>query len=254
MTGSAASSDWWTSFFSDFFGELQLDAKSEEQTRAEVDALERELSLAAPQRILDVPCGAGRHSIELARRGHRVTGIDFNPAVVDRARTLAAAAGLAVDFRQGDMRELDFDAAFDRAICHWGSFGYFSDDVNADYLRRVARALAPGGRFFLDALVAESLYPKFRTRDWTHLGEGGWDGLLEERRFDCATGRVESTWTLIGGGRDKSHAVSVRIYTYRELVGMLESAGFARFRALDDAGAPFELGSARLWLVAEKPG
>jgi cyclopropane fatty-acyl-phospholipid synthase-like methyltransferase len=247
------SDDWWTSFFVDLFGELQLTERPAEQTRSEVDALERELAMDAPLRVLDVPCGTGRHSIELARRGHRVTGIDFNRKVVERARELAASADLRVDFRQADMRELAFEAAFDRAICHWGSFGYFDDAGNADFLRRMGRALAPGGVFFLDTLVAESLYPKFRERDWSYSGEGpARRRVLEERRFDCATGRVESTWTVIGDDEQRSRDVSIRIYTYRELEALLRAAGFDRFRALDDAGAPFALGSARLWLVAGK--
>ena len=101
-------------------------------------------------------------------------------------------------------------------------------------------------------LVAESLYPKFRERDWSYWGEGpARRRVLEERRFDCAAGRVESTWTLIGNGDERSHTVHVRIYTYRELEGLLEAAGFNHFRALDDTGAPFKLGSARLWLVAD---
>jgi SAM-dependent methyltransferase len=245
--------DWGPSFFFDLFGELQLDERPEEQTRSEVDVLERELAMTAPLRVLDVPCGTGRHSLELARRGHRVTGVDFNRAVLERARALAATAGLEVDFRQGDMRELDLDAEFERAICHWGSFGYFDDPGNADFLRRIGRALAPGGAFFLDTLVAESLYPKFRERDSSEWGDGPTRRrLIEERRFDCATGRVESTWTVIGDGEQRSRTVSIRIYTYREIAGMLEAAGFTRLRALDDSGAPFRLGSARLWLVAEK--
>ncbi|HEV8247148.1 MAG TPA: class I SAM-dependent methyltransferase, partial [Polyangiaceae bacterium] len=105
----AAQSDWYTSFFFDFFGELQLDHQAEEQTRAEVDALERELGLSEPRRILDVPCGAGRHSLELARRGHRVTGVDFNPKVLDAAKDAAERQRLTLDFRLGDMRALEFN-------------------------------------------------------------------------------------------------------------------------------------------------
>src|SRR5688572_27134537 len=123
--------DWGTRFFFELFGELQLDERPPEQTQAEVDALERELAIHDPLRILDVPCGTGRHSLELARRGHRVTGVDFNPTVLGRARQLAEDAFLDVDFRECDMRQLAFDAAFDRAICHWGSFGYFDDAGNA---------------------------------------------------------------------------------------------------------------------------
>src|SRR5262245_32901759 len=137
-----APDDWWTPFFiGGPFAELQLVSRSGETTRSEVDALERALELGSGLSILDVPCGAGRHSLELARRGYRVTGVDFNAAVLESARADAAAEKLDVAFREQDMRTLDFDADFDRALCHWGSFGYFDDADNAEFLRRVARAL-----------------------------------------------------------------------------------------------------------------
>jgi len=120
-------SDWWTPFFRGPFFAVQVDHESAEKTRSQVDALERLLGLDAPRSILDVPCGTGRHSLELARRGHRVVGIDFNPQVLELGRLAASAEGLDVDFREQDMRELDFDAEFAAALCHWGSFGYFSD-------------------------------------------------------------------------------------------------------------------------------
>ena len=105
--------DWWTPFFTQFFGGVQLDEDKAEVTRREVDALERLLSLSGPMRILDVPCGTGRHTLELARRGHQVTGVDFNPQVLDAGRARATSEGLNAEFRQADMRRLDYDAVFD---------------------------------------------------------------------------------------------------------------------------------------------
>ncbi|HVJ21411.1 MAG TPA: methyltransferase domain-containing protein [Polyangiaceae bacterium] len=247
--------DWWTEFFQGpFLGvQLGLTFGDGRATRTEVDALAGALELAEGSRVLDVPCGTGRHSLELARRGHHVTGVDFNPAVLDTGRAEAAAEGLGVDFRRGDMRGLDFDGEFDAAICHWGSFGYFGDDENEGFVRGISRALRPAGKFFLDTHVAETLYPKVVKRDFQYHGEGEQRlRVLQERRIDHETGRVESTWIFQKGGREETHSISIRVYTYRELSVMFAAAGMRIVAATDGAGKPFEVGSNRLWLVTQK--
>ncbi len=248
-----AVADWWTEFFHGPFSDLQLAGIHEERAKEEVDALEKRLALVQPMDILDAPCGTGRHSLELARRGHRVTGVDFNPRVIDRARQAANAEGLSVQFRVQDLRQIEDAAQFDVAVCHWGSFGYFDDADNADFLRRVGRTLRPGGRFFLDCHVAETVFPMFLPNSWGWWGEGDQRvRVLEERRFDCDNARMESTWIFQKDGTERECKVSVRIYTYRELREMLLRAGFIAFEAADHQGAPLVLRSRRLWLVAGK--
>ena len=123
-------------------------------------------------------------------------------------------------------------------------------------MRGVSRALRAGGGFFLDARVAETLYPRFRARDWYTWGEGDARRLvLEDRRLDHERGRIESTWTVVHGGRERTEHVSMRIYAFSELRRMLEAAGFATLRAFDGAERGVQAsGADRLWLVAEKPG
>jgi cyclopropane fatty-acyl-phospholipid synthase-like methyltransferase len=246
--------DWWKDFFEGPFSDLQLAGINEERAKAEVDEIERRLELTGPSEILDAPCGTGRHSLELARRGHRVTGVDFNPKVIERARESAGKEGLSAEFRLQDLRHVDDEARFDAALCAWGSFGYFDEADNADHLCRVCRALRPGGRFFLDAHVAETLFHKYRTQDWFWWGEGEQRvRVLEERRFDCDTARMESTWTFQKNGTETSHNLSIRIYTYHDLRVLLEQVGFTSFSPADGQGVPLALGAQRLWLVARKP-
>jgi SAM-dependent methyltransferase len=126
-----------------------------EQTAREVDFLSRQLPLPAYRDVLDVCCGAGRHALPLAARGHRVTGLDRDERMLSQARREAAAAaanGGGATFVSGDMRELAaaVSGAFDAAICMWQSFGYFDAATNADVLRQMREALRPGGRLILD--------------------------------------------------------------------------------------------------------
>jgi 2-polyprenyl-3-methyl-5-hydroxy-6-metoxy-1,4-benzoquinol methylase len=154
---------WWVDFFNGPFGELQVEDARSEATARDV---ERIVSVIGParQRILDAPCGIGRHSVELARRGYDVLGIDFNPRVLDAAQTTAQSHGLDAAFQQHDLRQLSFEAEFDAALCLWTSIGYFSDLENEKALMNLAKALKPGGHLILDAVVLESLCPMFSAR------------------------------------------------------------------------------------------
>ena len=85
-------------------------------TLGECDFIENEIDRDKSVRILDIGCGTGRHAIELAKRGYRVTGVDLSETLLARAREKAAAAGVTVHFRRHDARELPFAAEFDLAI------------------------------------------------------------------------------------------------------------------------------------------
>lgn len=244
---------WWESFFRGPWEQIQLPGYPEERTSNEVSFIEEALGLSGGERILDVPCGEGRHSIELARRGYRPTGVDFNRNAIAAAEQRASDSGVAVDFSCADMRKLDYLEEFDAALCFFGSFGYFDDAENAEFARRVARALRPGGRFLIDSHVTESLYPQFRARDWSWVREEPPLRLLEERRLDLESGRIEATWSFIGPDGISSSSISIRLYSYRELRDLLLGAGFASVQAFETGGLePFHLGSSRISIVGTK--
>lgn len=92
-------------------------AVSPEQTRAEVDYLERVLSLQPRSRVLDVPCGYRRHSLELAARGFEVRAVDVSMEMIVEAERSAAHDRLAIECRREDMRDLSWESEFDAAFC-----------------------------------------------------------------------------------------------------------------------------------------
>ena len=251
--GTGAGPDWWQAFFTEGFGALQLSGLAEDTSTADADRVQRLLGLQPGDAVLDAPCGTGRIGLELAARGIAVTGVDFNAGVVERAETRARERELSLDLRVDDLRTLDFESRFDAVVCFGGSFGYFDESENLAFARGTARALKHGGRFLIDTHVLESLLPKYMPRGWsTHEAGGDETRILQERRFELESGRVNSTWILQRGGDERRFDASVRIYSYRELCALLREAGFRTFAGFAPSGDSFEAGSDRLFLVATK--
>jgi cyclopropane fatty-acyl-phospholipid synthase-like methyltransferase len=138
---NGAKAGWWQSFFFGPWQELQLAGYPEEQTQREAAFIISALRLDPAARILDVPCGQGRHSIAFAKTAFHATGIVFNPNVIEQARRRAAENGVAAKIAVADMREFSWTHPFDGAVCFFGSFGYFDDEQNLRFASRVAEAL-----------------------------------------------------------------------------------------------------------------
>jgi len=189
-------------------GEAYLRYSFTKGTVAEVDALTELLGLCPGTRILDVGCGPGRHSHELARRGMVVHGVDISAEFV---RIAAAAAPPGATFERADARTLGFDAEFDAAICLCqGAFGVMtSDEDDLAVLRGIARALRPGGRLALSAFNAY-----FAVRHFA------------DAEFDAATGIChERTEIRSPDGEVEEVSLWTGCYTPRELRLVMAAAG-----------------------------
>jgi SAM-dependent methyltransferase len=250
-----APSDWWKTYFEGAANDVYRHAMAA-SAAADAERIERVLALAPHSDILDVPCGHGRVAIELAARGHVVTGLDFSSQEIAHANAMARERGVQVDFRIGDMRSDVPADAFDATACLGHSFGYFDhDDDNAAVLRSLHRSLRPGGRFAMEtAFCLESYLPRFSERArsfWTKFGE---TYLLQRETFDHERGRMDAEQTYFAPktGVVETRRLSCRMYAYRELVALMRSCGFEDVRGLDGTGdAPFRVGGPLL-LVARR--
>jgi len=202
--------------------------------------------------VLDVPCGDGRLTIRLAAAGYAATGVDIAAGEVERARRLAAEAGVQARFAVGDLRALPDVGTVD-AVVSWGnSFGYLTPRESAASLARMHAALRPGGRLILESLtVAES----FLVGGVSPGAEYEYGGITmtTTNHYRAAESRLESELVLTDadGRVERSRSVH-HVHTTGEVVRMLEDAGFARVSLRGgDGEAPFELGSPRMIAVAE---
>ncbi len=245
------STEWWSTFFSGLAIESWTLFENPEQSRVEVDYIAKALDLKPGSRVLDVPCGCGRHSVELAGRGFKLTGVDLAPKNIDDARHRASGEGLKAVFECRDMRDLPWREELDGAFCFGNSFAYLDDDGNAEFLRSACRVLKPGARFVLETgVVAESILPNLEKRAW-YLVSGLY--FLAERRHDPRRGRLDVEYTFIQGERVEIKQASYRVYTCREVLRLFEEAGF-EVLALHGSmeGEPYEMGSRNLLLTAQK--
>jgi 2-polyprenyl-3-methyl-5-hydroxy-6-metoxy-1,4-benzoquinol methylase len=195
-------------------------------TSGEVDFIEKEIGFKKSAAILDIGCGTGRHSIELARRGYAVTGIDLSESMLAKARENASAAGVAVTFLKQDAREFSFERPFDLAImlCE-GAFPLMeTDEMNFMILRNAFQALKPGGKFIFTTL--NGLFPLYHSvKDF--IMQSAQKGTQTESNFDLMTFRDNSIFkTIDDSGRELELTCNERYYVPSEITWLLTSLGF----------------------------
>jgi SAM-dependent methyltransferase len=245
--------EWWRTFFSGPVVDSWLKATAPEQDGEEAEFIRSALGVAPPAKLLDVPCGGGRHCRALAALGYEMTGVDGSTDFLAAARSISAGLPGKLTWEQRDMRDLPWPSTFDGAYLFGNSFGYLDDDGNAAFLKAVARALKPGARFVMDvSYVMEVVLPSLQERAWYQTGD---IIMLASRQYDPVRSRLEVEYTWIRDGAVDRRSMSARVYSFREMLRLLEEAGFVNIEAYGSlARAPFRLGSPRLLAVAAKPG
>lgn len=251
----------------DAFWEAHRDAMFHEQRLAaaqpEADWILAELALPPGARVLDVPCGVGRHPIAFARRGMVVAGIDRTADYLERAKARERDAraqapdapwGPPVDWRLGDMASADLGSGYDLVTNLSTSFGYFETwEDNVAFAARLLGALRPGGWIVLEMFSKEVFAKNFRESNCRILPDGSIHA--EFIRLTDGWSRMDNRWIVLRpDGTRLEHNVRHWVYSGRELHDMLRSIGFGEIRFFGSlAGTPFDHTATRLVLIARRP-
>lgn len=244
-----STNDWFHDFFSGAAVDFWVDVAPSPDD--DVTFLQSVFGSANGQKILDLACGAGRHTIPLARAGYAMTGVDRSPEFLERARAAASMCGAAIDWQERDMRDLPWPDAFDGVLCFGNSFGYLGRAGTADCVSAIASAMKGGAAFVLDmGSVAESLFPALQQRRWMEVND---ILFLSSSSYHVLESRLDVEYTFVRGSLREKKTAHTWIFTVAELREMLETRG------LEVEGAyaspqrePFAFGAPRLLLVARK--
>jgi 2-polyprenyl-3-methyl-5-hydroxy-6-metoxy-1,4-benzoquinol methylase len=197
-------------------------------TLGECDFIESEAGLQKNIRILDIGCGTGRHSIELARRGYQVTGVDLSDSMLARAKEKAKAQNVTVDFYQKDARELSFNNEFDMVImlCE-GAFPLMeTDEMNFQILKNAAKALKKKGKFIFTTL--SGLFPLFHSvKDFQTQSVIEGNATYSESTFNLMTFRDHGITSFEDDSGDSKELITnERYYVPSEITWLLKSLKF----------------------------
>jgi len=199
-----------------------------DRTEAEVDRAMAMLRPQGDERVLDLACGIGRHSIELSRRGFSVVGLDISADLLEIAAREAEAHSQQIEFVQVDLRELEMSDEFDLVLSlNDGAVGYFeTDEENRRTFEVVARALRPQGRHLMqlpNVLHAEANLPQ---KSWI-VGESTLE--LSDHRWNAQDRYIEGSTVPIRFGevfeRYEPIPFRQRLYTVEELAEVYASVG-----------------------------
>ena len=254
---------WWKEEYG-FFGEFYKEGDNskegylisekqtlEERTEKEVNGVIKLLELNPGSRVLDIPCGYGRHSNALAKKGFQVTGTDINKKFLDHAKVSASTA----EFILINMKDIAYDDAFDAVINMFFSFGFFdTDEENFKCLMNMYSALKKNGKLLMhtDVNVPRITNGKYKLNEIRPLQSG--KKLHINETYNENTKRIEGFWNIEQNhGKSTKKYYSQRVYTMEEFSDMCSKAGFIKTEAFGNwDGSPYHEKSEDMIIVAQK--
>ncbi len=241
---------WWKTYFDDTYFDLHDELFAESTSRSEVAAMREMLALPVGARILDVPCGWGRHTELFAEAALDTFGADISIPLIRRA-VPHEGDHAPVRYCAADVRYLPYaDDSFD-AVCNvFTSLGLFLDDAeDIIALREARRVLKPTGSFLLESMHRDDVISQYAERDAWTLPDG--TEVQVRRRFDPVTGISHEKLRWRRGAEQGRKAHALRLRTATEIDALLRTAGFEEIEYFGDwTGAPLRHDSEHVIAVA----
>lgn len=251
-------SDWWRFIFNRLYLKTDADVVDDASiTRREIDLITEVLKLDLDDKILDLACGQGRHSLELARRGYKnIEGLDRSHYLIQRGKAAAKKENLPVRFREGDARKIPFPVDnFDAAMILGNSFGYFENPHDDErVLKEIRRVLKPWGKILVDVTDGSFMAKNFQPRSWEWIDKKYF--VCRERSLSDDKDRLISreVITHVEKGVIADQFYAERLYTKASLTSLFESCGFSDIRfhgeITPDSKRGMDLGMMEVRLIA----
>jgi cyclopropane fatty-acyl-phospholipid synthase-like methyltransferase len=246
--------NWYETFFQGINCEIWEKAIPAEYTSKEVDFIIGEMNLRPGAHVLDIPCGFGRHSVELAKRGFEVTGVDLSERFITTLKKHTKAEKLNIHPVHADILRFKTKKEFAGAVCLGNSFGYFEWKHMNTFIQKVASCLATGARFIINSgMVAESVIPNLLNYS-NHKSYTIADIRMDVSNFyNFENSYVVSNLQYTKNGNVEEHAFKHYVFTIGEIHRMLQSAGFKTITSYGSIEkAHYKLGDQQVYIIAEK--
>ncbi len=221
-------------WFKDWFNtEEYLDVyrhRNEDDAKGLVDLILSKVNIPPGSKILDMACGAGRHSILFAQHGFKVTAVDLSEKLIKVAKKTAAEVNLNIDFIESDLRHFAISEKFDLVVNLFTSFGYFEkDNENFKIIKTAFDHLKENGFFIID-FFNQGYVEKNLINKSVDIIPGGL--ITQERKIENS--RVEKLITINKYDVEQKFLESVRMFKPEELISAVVSTGFNVHEVLGD--------------------
>jgi len=240
------------SFFNSVYKDVWKKLIPNGLTEAEVDFIMETAGLQPGDKVLDIMCGYGRHSIELGKRGIDVTSIDNLNEYIEEIKANAHEQNLPVRGIKAGILEVELKENFDAIICMGNSFSFFNKEETSQILKKLSLSLKQGGILIINSwMIAEIALKHFKEKDWFQVEEYKY---LLDYKFHFQPNRIESEQTIVSadGTVDVLKGIDY-IFSLDELESMFLDAGLGTKELYSTPRKRrFVLGDGRIYIVVER--